>query len=248
MEKKVDRREELEAWKQAAELAKILAQSDMLPKNLMGKPANVLLVLMFGWGLGLDVGQSLRSIGCVDGRPFVYGDAVLGLVMRTGLLEDFEETLVEDGKGGWVATCRVKRKGWRWVTATFSSEDVKRAGLGAVHNKYPQRMLKFRARVALRDAFPDVLSGLGFREIAALELIEGQAETAPPVMVPADSPVAEKPTGAPPALQEPMPAWADPGFTTSTEASQQVAVEAAKRAIESLRGGVIVDGAVVDEG
>jgi hypothetical protein len=63
-----------------------------------------------------------------------------------------------------VAVCVAKRKGRKPVTAKFSVEDAKRAGLWGKQgpwSAYPKRMLAMRARgFALRDAFPDVLKGL----------------------------------------------------------------------------------------
>jgi hypothetical protein len=57
-----------------------------------------------------------------------------------------------------------KRKGRKPVTAKFSVEDAKRAGLWGKQGPwqaYPKRMMQMRARgFALRDAFPDVLKGL----------------------------------------------------------------------------------------
>jgi hypothetical protein len=63
-----------------------------------------------------------------------------------------------------VAVCVAKRKGRKPVTARFSVEDAKRAGLWGKQgpwSAYPKRMMQMRARgFALRDAFPDVLKGM----------------------------------------------------------------------------------------
>jgi hypothetical protein len=75
-----------------------------------------------------------------------------------------------------VAVCVAKRKGRTPVTAKFSVEDAKRAGLWAKQgpwSAYPKRMLQMRARgFALRDAFPDVLKGM----ITAEEAIDEQED------------------------------------------------------------------------
>ena len=63
-----------------------------------------------------------------------------------------------------MAVCVAKRKGRKPVTARFSVEDAKRAGLWGKQgpwSAYPKRMMQMRARgFALRDAFPDVLKGM----------------------------------------------------------------------------------------
>ena len=60
------------------------------------------------WGaeIGLQPLQAMQNIAVINGRPSLWGDAVLALVRSSGLLEQFEETQTED-----MATCTVKRKG-----------------------------------------------------------------------------------------------------------------------------------------
>ena len=78
--------------------------------------------------------------------------------------EGVEERVDGEGTPNPVAVCIAHRKGRKPVTATFSVEDAKRAGLWGKQGPwqaYPKRMLQMRARgFALRDAFPDVLKGL----------------------------------------------------------------------------------------
>ena len=74
------------------------------------------------------------------------------------------EAMTFSGTPNPVAVCVAKRKGRKPVTARFSVEDAKRAGLWAKQgpwSAYPKRMMQMRARgFALRDAFPDVLKGM----------------------------------------------------------------------------------------
>ena len=142
------------------DFVKDIASSQLVPKDMRGKPADILLAIQLGKELGLSTVQSLQSIAIINGKPAVWGDAALGLVLGSGLCEDIVET-VEDG----VATCRVKRKGMESAqTRTFSIDDAKKAklwGRQGPWTAYADRMLAMRARgFALRDCFADVLRGV----------------------------------------------------------------------------------------
>jgi hypothetical protein len=108
--------------------------------------------------------QSLQSIACINGRPSVWGDAALALVMGSPVCANIQEVI--DGEGDdMTAKCIALRKGYPAATVgKFSVADAKRAGLwgkSGPWSQYPKRMLQLRARgFALRDAFPDVLKGL----------------------------------------------------------------------------------------
>lgn len=119
-----------------------------------------------GAELGLSHLESLSSIAVVNGRPSIWGDAMLALVLASGKLEDHKrEEIGTPGEDDWGFRVRVKRLGMpSWVEETFTVEDAKRASLWkktGPWTQYPRRMLEMRARgFALRNAFPDVLRGL----------------------------------------------------------------------------------------
>jgi len=148
---------------EAMQIADLLANSEIVPKDYQKKPGNILVAMQWGAEIGLQPLQALQNIACINGRPSLWGDAVLALVRNSGLLEQFEETQTED-----MATCIVKRKGQKAVTKTFSKEDAKRAGLLSKQGpwtQYPKRMMQMRARgYALRDEFTDILKGFGVAE------------------------------------------------------------------------------------
>lgn len=152
----------------------MLASSDLAPKGYGGKPANVAIAIQMGHEIGLRPMQAVQNIAVINGRPSVWGDAVVGLVEASGLLEDFDEHFEGDGvkmDDGYMAVCIVKRKGRSKPSRTdFSVADAKRAGLWNKEGPwktYPKRMLQMRARgFALRDTFADVLKGLMLAEEA----------------------------------------------------------------------------------
>ena len=154
----------LQSFDDAYRFAKMVAASDFAPKDFKGKPESCLLAIQHGSEVGLSPMQSLQSIACINGRPSVWGDAALALVMGSPVCEFVKEDI--DGEGdAMTAACAAKRRGYEKATvARFSVADAKKAGLWGKQGpwtQYPKRMLQLRARgFALRDAFPDVLKGL----------------------------------------------------------------------------------------
>lgn len=145
-----------DAWR----LSGAIATSGMAPKTYGTDQSKIMVGILAGAEVGLTPFVALQSIAVISGNPTLWGDGQLGLVMASGLLEDFEES--DDGK---VATCRAVRKGRPTpIITTFGVDDAKTAGLSGKPGpwqQYPKRMRQLRARsFCLRDAFPDVLKGL----------------------------------------------------------------------------------------
>ena len=149
---------------EAIQFSDMLASSSMVPKAYQGKPQDILVCVQWGYEMGLAPMQALQNIAVINGKPSVYGDAMMALVQASSVCEDVEEYFEGEGTTNPVAVCVAKRRGRKPVTAKFSVEDAKRAGLwgkGGPWSAYPKRMMQMRARgFALRDAFPDVLKGL----------------------------------------------------------------------------------------
>ena len=149
---------------EAIRLAETLARSTMVPRAYQGKPEDILVATIWGKEIGLATLQALQNIAVINGKPSIYGDALMALVQASPVCEDVEEFFEGEGTPNPVAVCVAKRKGRKPVTARFSVEDAKRAGLWGKQgpwSAYPKRMMQMRARgFALRDAFPDVLKGM----------------------------------------------------------------------------------------
>lgn len=131
-------------------------------------PEVALIRLQAGLELGLTPIWSLTNIMVTNGRPSVWGDALLGLVLNHKDCVDVIEKFEGAGEN-LIATCEVHRKGRLPVKREFGVTDAKRAGLHGknVHGAYPKRMLQMRARSwACRDSFADALRGLGVIEEA----------------------------------------------------------------------------------
>jgi len=145
----------------AMKVADIICKSSFCPKAFVGKPGDVLVCMQFGQELNLKPLQALQNIAVINGKPSIWGDAMLAICQASPQYEYVEETL---DTATMTAYCKAKRKGDAEKVGKFSIEDAKKASLWGKQgpwNQYPERMLQMRARgFALRDAFADVLKGL----------------------------------------------------------------------------------------
>ena len=148
---------------EALKFSDYLAKSTIVPKDFANNPGNILVAIQWGMELGLQPMQAMQNIAVINGRPALWGDAVIALVRSSPLCEYIYET--DDGE---TATCRVKRRGEEEQFRTFSQLEAKAAGLAGKQGpwtQYPKRMRQLRARAfALRDVFPDVLRGMPMAE------------------------------------------------------------------------------------
>lgn len=172
----------LKTWEDVERFAEKAARSGMVPKDYQGLPDKIAIAIQMGSELGLAPMQSLQNIAVIGNRPTVWGDAMPGLIRASGLCAYIKEWSEGEGEAlTW--HCESKRKDDpNPARGKFSVEDAKKAGLwqtepvvkrraqgGGTYEaandspwfKYPERMLKMRARgFCLRDGFPDVLRGL----------------------------------------------------------------------------------------
>lgn len=197
-----------QSFEQALQFSQYLADSELVPKDYRGNPGNCLIAMQWGSELGLKPLQALQNIASINGRPALWGDAVIALVRASPLCEFVIET--DDGQ---TATCRVKRRGEPEQSRTFGMDDARTAGLLGKQGpwtQYPKRMRQMRARAfALRDVFPDVLRGLPVAE----EVMDmpgernmGMVDEVRPPTAPAAPPAL--PLYAAEAFEKNLPAWA----------------------------------------
>lgn len=147
----------------AMQMAEVMVKSGVMPASIKTKEA-VFVAMQMGAGLGLTPMQSVQSIAVINGKPALYGDAMLAIVRSSGLLESIKEEIIGEGDK-MLARCTIKRKGEdSIIVGEWSVKDADNAGKWGKQGPwkdYPKRMLKLRARsFALRDAFPDLLLGL----------------------------------------------------------------------------------------
>ena len=152
---------------EAMDFAKQISSSSMVPKQYQGNPTNTLIAMQWGYEIGLAPMQALQNIAVINGKPSIYGDALLALVRKDPRCMGIEETM-EGENETMNAICVLKRKhidgSLELIKREFNVLMAKRAGLWGKQgpwSQYPERMLQMRARGnCLRDAFPDVIKGI----------------------------------------------------------------------------------------
>lgn len=170
---------------EAMRMCDLLSKSDLVPKDFQGKPGNMLVAIQWGAEIGLKPLQAMQNIAVINGRPSLWGDSVLALVLASPVCE-----YVQEWEEGDTAFCRVKRRGGFEKVTSFSAADAKTAGLAGKSGpwtQYPKRMRQLRARgFALRDQFADVLKGMPITEELAdysPEVLQDLPRNAPPAQV-----------------------------------------------------------------
>lgn len=177
---------------EALRMADLMSKSDIVPKQFIDKPGNILVAIQWGMELGLKPMQAMQNIAVINGRPSLWGDAMLALVVSSPICE----YVVEDYEPNTqTAICRAKRRGTPEQVRTFSVEDAKAANLlgkDGPWKQYQKRMQQMRARAfALRDVFPDVLKGMPIAEEIMDIVAEAHASNRPYLAVTA--PIGDKP-------------------------------------------------------
>lgn len=141
----------------------------------------VMLGLASAMEAGLPPLYGLRQIAIINGRPAMWGDALMALVQSKNLLAN--QTVREVGPSfdpstppaQWPDDFGIVVSLWRRgqtdpYVGTFTVADAKRAGLWMNARKkpwleHPRRMMTIRARAfPLRDGFADAIAGIAVRE------------------------------------------------------------------------------------
>lgn len=156
-------------FKHAYKMAELMSTTQLIPKAYHNKPADILVAFEFGRSLGLGPLQAVQNIAVVNGRPCLWGDAMLAVCQGNPDFHYIKETPMTNTNGEFIGyECCVKRKSYpEETTRIFTVEDAKKAGLWGknVWASYPQRMTQMRARAfALRDCFASSLMGVASAE------------------------------------------------------------------------------------
>src|SRR4051794_37483407 len=84
-------------------LAEVLAQSSMIPESYRGKPADVLVAILWGQEGGPGPLEGLEGIAVINGRPAIWGDTALALVRTHPAFVSCREGVEGEGddRHGW---------------------------------------------------------------------------------------------------------------------------------------------------
>ncbi len=163
------------------ELARITLMSQMYEASSFNNSKNpqsagdFFLIMMKGLELGVAPMAAVDTINIISGKPTLDAKGMLAIVKSSGLLENID---IDSTKERCIVT--VKRKNQSEQIISFTIEDAKQFKTTAWVNgsrkqiplaekdnwkSQPEVMLKWRAVTkAMREVFPDILSGLYTQE------------------------------------------------------------------------------------
>lgn len=131
-------------------------------KNVEQATAACAIAIMAGAELGLTPMMSLRSYAVVNGRPTLWGDGLIAVVMKSPLYKagSLKRGYDDAKKLGWCEAERTDGTKWR---EEFTEAQAKKAGLlnkKGPWQEYPDVMMTRRAiSKCLNFLFADVLGG-----------------------------------------------------------------------------------------
>lgn len=173
----------------AVRFAQLLADADLLPRQFVGRPANVLYAVEYGRTLGITPVAAITGIHVIEGKPSASSGLIGALVRKAG------HKLRVKSDGMTTATAQIVRADDPDFTyeCTWNLERAAQAGLCEIKNgkpwardrngkptaweKYTAAMLKARAITEVaRDACEDVLFGLHYtpEELGAIVNQDGE--------------------------------------------------------------------------
>ena len=175
------------------EQAASLVKTGFLPVAIK-TPEQALAIILTGRELGIPAMTAINGINVIQGKPTISPQLMLGLIERSGQLEDIRFDVDDDG-----VSVTMKRRGRTAHTETFGAHEAHAMGLLTKDNYKKQAavMYKWRAVSACaRVVFPDVILGLYTHEelapdaqfnedgeivaIGAVEAVEAVAEEIKP--------------------------------------------------------------------
>jgi|SRR5581483_340266 len=154
-----------QTMEEAYRLAKAMHASGMVPSSL-NSTEKVLVAIMAGAEIGLAPFQASQAFAIINGRPVLWGDSMLAVVLRNGFKV---EEWFDNDDAPTKAFCRVTRPdNGQIIERSYSVDDAKKANLlnkTGPWSTNQKRMLQMRARAfACRDGASDALKGFQMRE------------------------------------------------------------------------------------
>lgn len=152
--------DELGLWREAAEMAKLVAPTPFVPEALRNNPAAVAACILRANELGISAMQGLAQIHIIKNRPALAAELMRALILGHGheLWTDQFTTTTVTLCGRRLGTDTVQK-------VTWTMDDAKRANLlgNPSWKAYPRAMLLARATGEIgRLMFADVLAGISY--------------------------------------------------------------------------------------
>lgn len=160
---------------EAMTLSKILAVSQLVPWALQGKPADILIIMMYGRELGMRTIQALGAINVIKGRPSMSAELRVAKTTERGHRVDI--TCTECGlpfdqgnhrgdgshkyDADWTArqctVMAVRKDNGRTAVVTYTIEDAVQAGLVQIKDGKPWARSQKGERLPWETATRDML-------------------------------------------------------------------------------------------
>lgn len=156
-------RDWVELFREVVKAAEFLSKTPFVPKEMLGKPADVAAAIMKGHELGMDPLDALANIYVIHGRVGFYAEFQRRRIIQAGhtfrVVESSDTRCIVEG---------IRKEDGQPQRASFSADQARKAGLQL--GNYPADKLIARATSRLcRQVFPDVLSGT----LIAEDIIDG---------------------------------------------------------------------------
>lgn len=217
--------------KEAMDLAKLIADSDLAPAGFKGKAGNVLIAVQMGAEIGVSPMQAIQNIAVINGKPSIYGDMGKALLLKKGCR--IEERDIKEIKAKSEAWCKITRPdGSPPTIRTYSIDNAKEAGLWGKQGPWmtnTYRQMAWRAFwFAARDGAADMLRGLaGVEEVRDYIDVEPEEEKELP---PLPQRISEKtqPASPPPQIDEENDSVEDPPPPAETQRQPTINLKAAR--------------------
>jgi hypothetical protein len=113
-------------------VAKLASLSELMPRDLRGKPGNIGIIMLYGHDLGLSPMQAIQGIYVVEGRPSLSAQTWLALTRRAK-----HKVSVLEHTGEKCAVKIVRGDTGEEHTHTYTLEDAVRAGRVSIKDGEP---------------------------------------------------------------------------------------------------------------
>lgn len=150
-------------WKDLLPFCESLSKSSLIPTAFKDKPADIAIAISMGNEVGLHWTHALQSMAVINGRPSLWGDGALAVVMAHPDFEWINENESTDQTGVTI----IKRRGMEPRRYEFTLEMARAGGLLGkdTYKQHQGRMLQRRSRArCMADTFPDALKGIGLAD------------------------------------------------------------------------------------
>lgn len=140
--------------------AKVLANTEIVPSHLRGKPDHIYAIILTGHEIGIAPSTALQSFASINGKLTMSAELMRALILGAGHSLSFPESST--------TTCTIigkRKETGDTASVTYTKEDAERAGLWTSHTwkKYPRQLLSARATTELaRLLFPDIIKGVSY--------------------------------------------------------------------------------------